>query len=98
MLVRRFLVTLAVCFAGFSGATALAGFSPTDTAPGEPPAVTVPHSPRVCFPAAKWGPAPDRIRPCVRITAVQEDGSFGYAVTDADGTVRYTAGVGALDR
>lgn len=56
------------------------------------------YSPRVCFPKKDWGPAPDRIRPCVRITGVEEDGSFSYSVSDGDGTVRYTAGVGALDR
>lgn len=55
-------------------------------------------APRVCFPKKDWGPAPDRIRPCVRITGVEEDGSFAYSVSDGDGTVRYTAGVGALDR
>jgi hypothetical protein len=61
-------------------------------------AVSVAHSPRVCFSAKHWGPAPKAVRPCVRITGVQEDGSFNYAVSDADGTVRYTAGIGALDR
>jgi hypothetical protein len=67
-------------------------------AAGHGGAVTVEHSPRVCFKASHWGPAPDAVRPCVRITGVEEDGSFSYAVSDADGTVRYTAGVGALDR
>lgn len=56
------------------------------------------NAPRVCFPKKDWGPASDSIRPCVRITGVQEDGSFSYAVSDGNGTVRYTAGVGALDR
>lgn len=63
-----------------------------------PSIVTAEASPRVCFPAAQWGPAPDSVRPCVRITRVLEDGSFTYAVSDASGTTRYTAGVGALDR
>lgn len=60
--------------------------------------VTAAHSPRVCFPAAKWGPAPDRYAPCVRIRRVYEDGSFRFAVSDRDGTVRYVSGIGALDR
>jgi hypothetical protein len=60
--------------------------------------VTAKHSPRVCFPAGKLGPAPQRYAPCVRIRRVYEDGSFTYAVSDRDGTVRYSAGVGALDR
>jgi len=62
------------------------------------PSVSASHSPRVCFPAGKWGPAPQRYAPCVRIRGVMEDGSFTYAVSDRDGTVRYSAGVGALDR
>ncbi len=57
-----------------------------------------PQPSRVCFPQAKWGPAPERFRPCVQVLRVFEDGSFSYAVTDADGTERYTAGIGALDR
>lgn len=51
-----------------------------------------------CFPAAKWGPAPDDLRPCVRIRHVEEDASFSFTVSDADGTTRYTSSVGALDR
>lgn len=65
---------------------------------GSTPDVTAKHAPRVCFPAAKWGPAPKRYAPCVKITKVFEDGSFSFAVSDKDGVVRYTAGVGALDR
>lgn len=53
---------------------------------------------RVCFPAANWGPAPDRLRPCVSVTRVAEDGSFTYSVSDADGVERYSAGIGAQDR
>lgn len=56
------------------------------------------NSPRVCFPKKDWGPASDSIRPCVRITRVEEDGSFAFSVSDGDGVVRYTSGVGALDR
>jgi hypothetical protein len=79
-------------------AVALASASNPAVASDGVHAVSVQNSPRVCRSAKTWGPAPDRFRPCVRITNVEEDGSFGYAVSDADGTVRYTAGVGALDR
>lgn len=51
-----------------------------------------------CFPAAKWGPASDGVRPCVKVDRVEEDGSFSFTVSDANGTVRYTSGVGAQDR
>lgn len=53
---------------------------------------------RTCFSAKQWGPVEDQYRPCVRITRLYEDGSFKYAVSDADGTVRYSGGVGAADR
>ena len=66
--------------------------------PNPVPSVTASHSPRVCFDVGEWGPAPDRYAPCVRIRRVYEDGSFAYAVSDRDGTVRYSSGVGALDR
>ena len=56
------------------------------------------HAPRVCFSKSDWGPAPDSKRPCVKITKLYEDGSFRVSVTDGDGTVRYSTGVGALDR
>ncbi len=65
---------------------------------GHVASVTAKHSPRVCFPVGKWGPAPQRYAPCVRIRRVYEDGSFTFAVSDRDGTVRYSSGVGALDR
>ena len=52
---------------------------------------------RKCFPAAKWNDQ-ERYRPCVEIARVYEDGSFQFTVTDAGGTVRYSSGVGALDR
>lgn len=55
-------------------------------------------SERVCFPRATWGPARQGLRPCARITRVYEDGSVGLRVSDADGTTRYTTGIGALDR
>lgn len=53
---------------------------------------------RVCFPASKWGPVEQRYRPCARIERVFEDGSVTLGVYDADGTQRYTTGIGALDR
>lgn len=56
------------------------------------------HGEGRCFPAAKWGPASDGLRPCVEVTRIYEDGSFTYRVSDANGTERYTSGVGALDR
>jgi hypothetical protein len=64
----------------------------------EVPDTTAKHAPRVCFPAKRWGPAPKRYAPCVRVTHVSEDGSFSFAVSDKGGTVRYTSGAGALDR
>lgn len=30
---------------------------------------------RVCYPAAKWGPAPDGRRPCYTVARLYEDGS-----------------------
>lgn len=50
-----------------------------------------------CFPAASWD-ADQGERPCVRVLRVEEDGSFRFRVSDADGTERYVSGVGALDR
>lgn len=50
-----------------------------------------------CFPRSEWSDA-QRYRPCVRITRVEEDGSFTFAAQDHDGTVRYRSGVGAQDR
>jgi hypothetical protein len=66
--------------------------------PAPVPSVTAAQSPRVCFDVGEWGPAPQRFAPCVRIRRVAEDGSFTFAVSDRDGTVRYVSGVGALDR
>lgn len=53
-----------------------------------------------CFPAQSWadGTVPDRYRPCIQVVRVEEDGSFKYRALDHGGTVRYSAGVGALDR
>jgi hypothetical protein len=56
------------------------------------------HHDRQCFPASHWGPMPDRLRPCVEVLHVEEDGSFAFRVSDADGTTRYVSGVGVLDR
>jgi hypothetical protein len=53
---------------------------------------------RTCFPANRWGPAPQQYRPCVQISRLYEDGSFKYRVSDFNGTVRYSGGVGAEDR
>lgn len=66
--------------------------------PAPVPSVTAEQAPRVCFDAAKWGPAPQSKAPCVRVTRVMEDGSFRFAVSDRSGHVRYVSGVGALDR
>jgi hypothetical protein len=71
----------------------------TSTALGALPASPAEHG--RCFPAKEWDGserAPDGVRPCVQVRRVYEDGSFKFAVLDANGTVRYTAGVGALDR
>lgn len=51
-------------------------------------------SPRTCFSRSAWS-ARDGLRPCVRVRTVYEDGSFEYSVTDANGTVRYTARAGS---
>lgn len=64
---------------------------------GEAYAGTDPSPSRVCFSAQSWD-ADDLERPCVRIVRVFEDGSFRAVVTDAGGTFRYAAGVGAEDR
>lgn len=50
-----------------------------------------------CFPASKWGATAGE-RPCVEVTRVYEDGSFKFRVADANGTTRYSGGVGAADR
>jgi hypothetical protein len=53
---------------------------------------------RKCFPPAGWGPASESLRPCVEVTKIYEDGSFRFRISNADGTVRYGSGIGALDR
>lgn len=70
--------------------TALLGPADAQTRP-------VKAKPRVCFPAKRWDAAPGK-RPCARITRVYEDGSIELAVSDADGTVRWRAQLGARDR
>lgn len=63
-------------------------------------AASSPSQHRTCFPAKLWstGSVDARYRPCARVTKVYEDGSTTVAVSDADGTVRYTYSVGAKDR
>jgi len=79
--------TLAVVATAGIGSAAGGHASPQHR-PGSAP------SARVCFPASSWSPAPDAIRPCVRVTRLYEDGSFHFQVSDANGTVRYGGGVG----
>lgn len=43
---------------------------------------------RTCFAAADWGPAPDDIRPCVKLHP-REGGGVAFVVSDAGGTIRY---------
>lgn len=81
---KRYVAILALVLVAAVGSTATAGIHGGQQA-------------RTCFPAAKWD-AKQSKRPCVRIVRVSEDGSFQFAVSDADGTVRYTSGVGAQDR
>lgn len=49
-----------------------------------------------CFSKQSWssGTVPVTKRPCVRITRVEEDGSFTALVASADGTDRASVGVG----
>ena len=60
-------------------------------------AATGADHPRTCFPISKWDANPG-LRPCARVTRVFEDGSLRVRVEDADGHIRYRAGVGARDR
>lgn len=54
---------------------------------------------RTCFSAAKWGPAPDSIRPCVKLKANDpEGGAVRFTVSDASGVVRYTGYVNTVYR
>lgn len=52
---------------------------------------------RVCFPRSTWDADPQH-RPCAEIVRLYEDGSLKVRVSDANGTPRYSYGVGALDR
>lgn len=52
---------------------------------------------RKCFPASSWD-ADQGKRPCIEVTRVEEDGSFRFRASNADGTERYASGIGALDR
>jgi hypothetical protein len=67
----------------------------TSTALGALPASPAEHG--RCFPQRIWNAEPS-YRPCVQIRRVYEDGSFKFRALDADGTVRYSGGVGAADR
>jgi hypothetical protein len=49
---------------------------------------------RACFSKEAWS-GNDRYRPCVEIVRVEENGVFKAAVSDASGTVRYSAGFGS---
>jgi len=44
---------------------------------------------RVCFPAPKWGPAPDSQRPCLRVLRLHEDGSALITLGTARDQVRW---------
>lgn len=58
----------------------------------------IPHG--LCFPASHWDGSertPDSLRPCAQIVRVEEDGSTKIRVSERDGTVRFTVGVGAPD-
>jgi hypothetical protein len=95
---RMWLVCVALPCLAIAAVAVVASVAGAHTKVAHVASVPASQSPRVCFPAAKWGPAPKRLAPCVRIRRVYEDGSFEYAVSDRDGTVRYSAGVGAKDR
>lgn len=55
---------------------------------------------RTCFPLDQWnsGNVSADYRPCAKVVQVEEDGSVRIQVSDADGTVRWDAGIGARDR
>lgn len=55
---------------------------------------------RTCYPLAQWdsGNVSPDYRPCAQVAQVFEDGSVRVRVSDADGTVRWSAGIGARDR
>lgn len=55
-------------------------------------AEAAPYTPtdRQCFKASEWGPAPDSVRPCVKLTGNSPElGAVQFAVSDASGVVRY---------
>lgn len=46
---------------------------------------------RECASAKTWGPAPDSVRPCVRLVGNKpEGGAVRFTVSDASGVVRYS--------
>lgn len=54
---------------------------------------------RVCFDAQEWGPAPDAVRPCVRLVGNSpEGGALRFTVSDASGVVRYAGYVNTTYR
>lgn len=67
---------------------------PTDGSAAAAPQHSHPARHGRCYPAARWAPAPDAVRPCASIARVWEDGSVTVRVQDADGVVRYTVGIG----
>lgn len=54
------------------------------------------HTKRTCIPERVWEDTPG-LRPCARIVRVYEDGSIELSVSDANGTERYSIGVGVPD-
>lgn len=88
-MIRNYVARLAIAlswlvFAGSALAFANTGGFPATTNP-------IPHG--RCMSAAAWN-APDGLRPCAQVRRVYEDGSVKLAVMDANGTTRYTLGVG----
>ena len=57
------------------------------------PSTDRPDPDRTCFSKSLWS-AEGGVRPCVRVLRVEEDGAFKASVMDANGTERYTIGVG----
>lgn len=88
---RAQLLVIAVLIIVYGTVVAIrAGAAPQGVAPH-------PNELRRCFPKATWNAEPG-YRPCAAIRRVYEDGSVVLAVEDANGTTRYTVGVGAKDR
>ena len=64
-----------------------------DAASAVPP--TTHQTPRTCFDREDWGTqVSPALRPCARIVRLYEDGSLKIRVSDANGTIRYSVGVG----